>query len=302
MAKTDIESAFRLIPIHPDDHSLLGFQFNGRIYYDVCLPMGSSSSCAIFTAFSSALKWIAMKKLSAKHIVHILDDFLFLGPARSPQCNKDLDNFICMCNSLGVPIKAEKTERACTKITFMGLELDSENMVARLPDDKLVRLRVLLNTYHHKRKIKLKELQSLLGLLNFCCRVVVPGRCFLRRLYDLLVQVSKPDFRVTLNKENRRDLQAWRVFIEHFNGKNLLLEQRWITSRSVHLYTDAAGALGYGAIYGNKWFNGRWPFELECMCIAFKELFPITLALEIWGSSFRNKCVLSTLIIGLLSI
>lgn len=196
-----------------------------------------------------------------------------------------------MCNSLGVPIKAEKTERACTKITFMGLELDSENMVARLPDDKLVRLRVLLNTYHHKRKIKLKELQSLLGLLNFCCRVVVPGRCFLRRLYDLLVQVSKPDFRVTLNKENRRDLQAWRVFIEHFNGKNLLLEQRWITSRSVHLYTDAAGALGYGAIYGNKWFNGRWPFELECMCIAFKELFPITLALEIWGSSFRNKCV-----------
>lgn len=292
MAKTDIESAFRLIPIHPDDHSLLGFQFNGGIYYDLCLPMGSSSSCAIFTAFSTALKWIAMEKLRAKYVVHILDDFLFLGPARSPRCNEDLDNFISMCNKLGVPIKAEKTERACTKLTFMGLELDSENMVARLPDDKLVKLRNLLDTFHRKRKIKLKDLQSLLGLLNFCCKVVVPGRCFLRRLYDLLLQVSNPNFRVTLNKESRRDLQAWRVFVEQFNGKNLLLEQKWITSRSIDLYTDAAGAVGFGAIYGSRWFNGKWPSALENMSIAFKELFPITLALEIWGSDLRNECVI----------
>ena len=79
MAKTDIDSAFRIIPIHPNDHYLLGFRFNGEFYHDRCLPMGCSSSCAIFDRFSSSLKWIAKAKLGIPHILHILDDFLFLG-------------------------------------------------------------------------------------------------------------------------------------------------------------------------------------------------------------------------------
>ncbi|KAJ1095702.1 hypothetical protein NDU88_000860 [Pleurodeles waltl] len=40
MAKSDIESAFRLLPVHPDDFNLLGFQFEGRFYFDKCMPMG----------------------------------------------------------------------------------------------------------------------------------------------------------------------------------------------------------------------------------------------------------------------
>lgn len=48
MAKTDIEDAFRIIPIHPSDYHLLGFIWEGQFYYDKCLPMGASSSCQIF--------------------------------------------------------------------------------------------------------------------------------------------------------------------------------------------------------------------------------------------------------------
>ena len=38
MAKTDIDSAFRLIPIHPEDYNLSGFKSNGFSYYDIMLP------------------------------------------------------------------------------------------------------------------------------------------------------------------------------------------------------------------------------------------------------------------------
>ena len=48
MAKTDIKSAFRIIPIHPADYSLLGMKWDNMYYFDRCLPMGLSSSCAIF--------------------------------------------------------------------------------------------------------------------------------------------------------------------------------------------------------------------------------------------------------------
>lgn len=226
MAKTDIDSAFRIIPVHPHDYELLGFKWRGQFFYDKCLTMGCSSSCNIFDRFSSGLKWIAQTKLGISWLIHILDDFFILGPANSDACLRDLNKFLQLCDNLGVPIKAEKTELPSTILTFMGLELDSNLMEARLPQDKLVKVRGLLEQYRKCRKIELRELQSLIGFLNFCCQVVRPGRCFLRRLIDLTKHIVCPKHKITLNKEGRRDLQAWSVFVDHFNGRSLLLDNR----------------------------------------------------------------------------
>ena len=56
MAKTDISNAFRIIPMHPHDHAILGIKFNGWFYFDQCLPMGCASSCPIFEDCSCALQ------------------------------------------------------------------------------------------------------------------------------------------------------------------------------------------------------------------------------------------------------
>lgn len=291
MAKTDIDSAFRIIPVHPDDHELLGFKWRGKFFYDTCLTMGCTSSCAIFDRFSSGLKWIAQNKLGISFILHILDDFLILGPANSEACLTNLNKFLSLCDTVGVPIKSEKTELPSTIMTFMGLELDSSTMEARLPYDKLVKVRELLERYKRCRKVELRDLQSLIGLLNFCCQVVRPGRSFLRRLIDLTKNVSYPKHKITLNKEGRRDLQAWSLFVEHFNGRHLLLDNRWQSSQSLHLYTDAAGAKGFAAIFQKSWFYGPWPANLAPLAITFKEMFPIVLAFEIWGPLMCNSCI-----------
>jgi hypothetical protein len=247
--KTDIDSAFRLIPIHANDHHLLGFKFRGQYYFDTCLPMGASSSCAIFERFSCSLQHISENILKIKHMVHILDDFLILGPANSNSCQNDLNKFLNFCSKIGVPIKEEKTENARTVIIFMGLELDSNMMEARLPQDKLEKLRMQLASVANHRKVILKELQSLLGLLNFCCQIVTPGRCFLRRLIDLTKKVTHPHHRITVNKESRKDIRALQLFVDHFNGKQLLLHKRWLTSDTLHLHTDASGSQGFVAIF-----------------------------------------------------
>ena len=291
LAKTDIDNAFRLIPIHPDDHALLGMTFRDQFYYDTCLPMGASSSCAIFEKFSSSLEWIANSHLNIPYIVHILDDFLIIGPPNSSQCFDNLKMFLAFCKYVGIPIKEEKTVYPCKIITFMGLELDSVSMEARLPPDKLEKLLNLLEHNKRKRKIKLRELQSLLGLLNFCCQVVVPGRSFMRRLTDLTCKVTNPNHHITLNRESRKDLNAWCVFVQHFNGRQLLLERRWITSDMLHLHTDSSGAIGFAAVFGSKWFNGKWSAQLLPLHITFKELFPIVIALELWGVWFRDNCL-----------
>ena len=41
IAKADIQEAFRLIPIRPQDYPLLGFTWKGLFYYDIMLPMGA---------------------------------------------------------------------------------------------------------------------------------------------------------------------------------------------------------------------------------------------------------------------
>lgn len=75
MAKTDVKLAFRKKPIHPTDYSLLGMKWQNLFYFDHCLPMGCSSSCAIFEAFTTALEWLAIPRFRASGVLHILDDF-----------------------------------------------------------------------------------------------------------------------------------------------------------------------------------------------------------------------------------
>ena len=65
-----------------------------------------------------------------------------------------------------------------------------------------------------RKKVTLKELQSLIGLLQFACSVVVPGRPFLRRLIDLSIGVKSPWHRISLTKDAKHDLQVWLEFLK----------------------------------------------------------------------------------------
>ena len=76
MAKTEIENAFRIIPIRPEDYGLLGMQWQDLYYYDRCMPMDCSFSSLTFETFSTALEWIAHSRLNMSYILHLLDDFL----------------------------------------------------------------------------------------------------------------------------------------------------------------------------------------------------------------------------------
>ena len=146
MAKTDIKSAFRIIPLHPDDHPLLGMKWENLYYYDRCPPMGCSSSCAIFEAFSTALEWIAIHRLGASSVLHILDDFLFIVDTKQ-KCQSAVNNFLCMGQVIGVLIAEEKTVGPDTSLQFVGIKLDSVLQEARLPEDKLHKCHTPLTSF-----------------------------------------------------------------------------------------------------------------------------------------------------------
>ena len=284
MDKSDIEDAFHLLCIDPKDYHLLLFSHKGEFYYDRSLAMGASSACNLFERFSTAIQWILNHKLSIAGISHLLDDFFCVARAHTNQCMSALNKFMNLCADINIPIKHEKTEGATTVLTIYGIEIDSDMMIARLPKDKLSKIEMLLTQFKTKRSITLVELQSLVGLLNFACSVIVPGRAFLRRLQNLTIGHTYPHYRITLNADARTDMKAWHLFIKDFNGKSCFMFNKWVSSESIKMYSDAAGVHGgYAATLSGSWFVGKWPENMSALHITFKELFPIVLALEIWG-------------------
>ena len=290
-AKTDIESAFRIIPVHPRDHWLLGFYWDGNYYYDKMLPMGLSTSCQVFEKFSTAIQWAAQNHLNIKHMVHILDDFLIIPPSYQ-SCSDALQKFQIMCQKVGIPLAPNKTEGPKQVITFAGIELDSICMEARLPLEKLSRYQNLISQSIKRKRMTLRELQSLAGALNHCCYIVPAGRAFLRRLYDLTSHAKEPHHHIRLNNNIRTDLQMWNTFLQEFNGKSLFLQQGWHSNQTLNLYTDAAKTVGFGAILGNEWFSGIWPSQWKQYDITILEFYPIVIALHLWANKLSNKRII----------
>ena len=136
------------------------------------------------------------------------------------------------------------------------------------------------------------ELQSLIGLLNFTCSVIVPDRTFLRRLITLTVGVKRPRHFIRLNRETKADLRLWLTSLESYNGKSFFLDYIWLSSAKLHLYTDAAGLLGYGAVFGAHWFFSQWPHSWLGRNIIVLEMFPFVISVSIWASELANKCIL----------
>ena len=292
LCKTDIKDAFRLLPVHADEYPRLGMQVEGKYYYDRFLPMGCSRSCALFELFATALEWIVRRKLKVGvYTSHVLDDSIFIA-ASAAACAEGLQVFTDICAKLRIPIAIEKTMGPEQVLPFLGITLDTILMQARLPQDKLDKCQGLITAMLAKKSVRLRDLQSVLGSLNFCCSVVLPGRAFLRRLFDLTKGVAKPYHFVRLTKGTKEDLRLWLTFLENFNGKSFFHDSRFLSSDHLRLFTDASGSIGYGGLLGKYYFFGRWPVAWKALNITTLELYPIVAAIALWGPALANKNLL----------
>ncbi|XP_067317701.1 uncharacterized protein [Anolis sagrei] len=294
LAKCDIKSAFRLLPVNPADFELLGFQFEGFYYCDRALPMGCSVSCAAFEKFSTFLEWALKVKAGVKGVVHYLDDFLFIGRAGRGECKVLLASFIELTTELGVPLAVEKTEGPSTVLTFLGIQIDTVNQYSRLPPEKVTSLTQRVTEFSLKKKATLHEFQELIGHLNFTCKVIAPGRAFLRRLCDAISGVNAPHHHIRLTHQIKADLATWQKFLVQFNGISFW-RQDLMLKDALQVASDASGSIGFGVYFDGHWCAQQWPDKWHELGITadmtFLEFFPILVAVTIWVQNFQNCTV-----------
>ena len=196
--------------------------------------------------------------------------------------------------SVHAPVVASKTLSPSQVLEFMGIELDSTCMEDRLPEDKLLHTRELLNSFGECHSVRLLEVQSLIGTLQFACKAVVPGTTFLQWMIDLTRGVRNRFHHIRLNKEFFKDLNMWKTFLTGWNGRSFFLDSTVTRSPDMDLYTDASGTIGFGGYFKGKWFQGRWPTHMQLnkergITIEWQEPFPIVVACAIWFPHFSGK-------------
>ena len=139
-----IKHAFRLCPVRPADWHLLGTSWEGLYFMELKLPFELRSSVYIFNSFADALEWILKNRYLLESLSHYLDDFFTAGPANTNKCQSSLDIIKLAFQNVGVRLAPEKLEGPCTELTYLGIELDTDEQMLRLPADNYNDPRTLL--------------------------------------------------------------------------------------------------------------------------------------------------------------
>jgi hypothetical protein len=294
-AKTDLENAFKIIPVAPSDYSKLGIKFKGQYYYDKTLPPGTASACQIFEKFSTALHAIHRFYARDNNSVHMLDDFLFLSHPAS-LCQSNMNLFDAICEDVGVPIALDKKTLPSQNTVFLGIELDTTADMAVLPPEKLCSYSESITQALSKKSLTRTQLESLVGKLSFAS-MVVPARPFLRRMIDLMSTIKIPHHHVRLTSEVRKDLTTWLHFMSNYNGRTYFRLLGVLDSPQLHLFSDAS-KLGFGATFGPRWIQAPFPLSWQNKLsnheihISFLELYPVMVCMEVFGKFITNTNVL----------
>ena len=213
-----------------------------------------------------------------------------LGHQAPTQCEEHLKILLMTFERLNIPVAMEKLEGPTTVLTFLGIEMDTQNSTLRLPKDKVQELKSLIATWSQRKSCTKRDLQSLVGKLQHACKVVRPGRSFLRRMFELLRGTAKKQHFIRLNRSFHSDLRWWHLFLESWNGVAMMGSQEW--QPKIHLFSDASGSFGCGAWWDQSWFQVAWTSDVQEWSITQKELLPIVLAAMLWGKFWRGKAVL----------
>ena len=213
MFKVDLSRYFRQIPLDPGDYSLMGYIIDGELYFDKVLPMGMRTAPYITQRITNAIRHIHEKL--GYLLLNYVDDFL--GAETKQRVQAAFEHLTRLLDTLIVETAPEKIIPPTTRIEFLGVTFDSEKMTIEVTQDRIREILWELNSWNAKNTASRKELESLIGKLQFASKCIKPDRTFIARLIQWLRAMNRRD-RYTIPPEARKDMAWWGKCLEQHNG------------------------------------------------------------------------------------
>ncbi len=183
-AAIDLKDAYFHVSILPRHRPFLRFAFEGRAYQYKVLPFGLSLSPRVFTKVVEAA--LVPLREAGIRVLNYLDDWLMLAQSRALLC-EHRDTVLSHLSRLGLRVNWEKSKLSpVQRISFLGMELDSVDLTARLSVERAQSMLNCLESFQRKRAVPLKHFQRLLGHMASAAAVTPLGLLHMRPLQHWL--------------------------------------------------------------------------------------------------------------------
>ena len=279
MFKVDLSRYFRQIPIDPGDYSLIDYVIDGQLFFDKVLPMGLRSAPYIAQRISDAITCI--HRQMQLYLLNYVNDsevkeHIWRGFNLLTQLLKDL----------GVEAAQEKVIPPTTRLEFLGVIFDAQQMTMEVTPDRLKEIKLELQTWLTRTKASRREVESLIDKLQFISKCVKVGRVFLARLIDWIRGMDRVH-KYTIPQEARKDIAWWGRFVSEFNGTAIL----WLVNspRTDEVIATDACKKGYAGRYKEQYYRARFPQHTQNLNIAIQEMLAVMVALKVWVSHLQGK-------------
>ncbi len=252
--------------------------FEGRAWQYRVLPFGLSLSPHVFTkVVEGALT--PLREVGIR-ILNYLDDCLILAQSRE-QLGDHRDLVLWHLSQLGLRVNWEKSKLSpVQRISFLGVELDSVSMTARLTEERAQAVLNCLSSFRGRNVVPLKQFQRLLGHMASAAAVTPLGLLHMRPLQHWLhSRVPRwawrcGTLRVGFTQQCRRSPSPWTDLA--FLRAGVPLEQvSWHTVVTTDASSTDWGATCNGQAASGLWTGPRLLWHINCL-----ELWAVHLSLR----------------------
>ena len=323
MTTRDVVDAYRNILINPSDWPLMCLGIRDKLYCNIRMCMGGTSSCGIFGWLSDLTVWIITNtnwpSPPTLTVRSILDDFWILH-LQQILINTNQDAEIIkgaqlealaidkIFANLGWPLKETKAQTATTSVLYIGIIWDSVMKSCTVPASKAHKYEdciqaVLAVT---RRTTNLKILRSLVGSLVYVAKFLPQARCRLFYLFKILRageqrlkrreviagrNVSPHKIPLRFSQLAIDDLEWWAKTLEIIPSVFPIIRPIEYSEDYI-CTTDAAPSEGIGGFWRNQAFYFKFNDRGNQLHSTEAELLALLMATVLWGDDWSGHRIL----------
>ena len=281
--KTDLSRGYRQLRVDPFDWPLLGFCYDGLYYMDICPPFGLRSAAMMMQRTSQAVSYI-----HGNESYPYIDDFGG-GEQDEDLAKSALGLLQGILDQLGLVEAKHKVCEPSQIMVWLGILFNTIDMTMSIPKEKLTDIMADLELWKNKTHASRREMQSIIGSLQFVAKVAPPARLFISRMLECLRDTPNTGSH-TLSLGFKKDVVFFLKLLPEINGVKILDKTLLVSTQQIEL--DAC-LTGCGAWCDTGFYGRQFPKEiLECKHnIARLELLNLVVAAKLWAKVWAGHRV-----------
>ena len=284
--KEDMDRAFRQLSADPFSVPLLGYRWRNQYYFDLVMVMGCRIAPYICQRTTEMVAYLHQQM--GYFLMNYVDDFIgaeYIKVAKSAH-----EALKRLMDSIGAQRSLKKSVTPTEVVEFLGNLIDTINMTIGVTPQRKTDMLRELESWKHRGQCTRRQLESLIGKLQFMSNCIRLGRLFVSRLLNYMKTMDRnKNYKIT--EEIRKDIKWWYTFLPQFEGTSIL----WLLDVEEidrELAVDAC-MVAAGGVCENEYYRTRFPDRIcnEGIAITHLEMWAVIIAVNLWGSKMTGKII-----------